>query len=1076
MRAFKLTTMILIAVLFGFTAQVKAETSFTPDPGKEYVIKRISDENVLTYNGTNVNVSFTASSDLFAQTWRLLQIGENDYYYIVSTKIDTDGLDIASQVEHINDRGKVLVENSPGWHAVRFLYDDDNNFAIINVNGERGSADASFDFSNNKDSGITVGNCLFKIEEPAAPASEEIESVLSANLTGAQAVVSEITAQQNAGITVFGEGGRYQEQSIYTTLQDKLTDATTSANLTTYHTVWVSNLRLSGALYNLFASPVITAGDYYLRNANDIANVFYRIGNNKDSYLRGGTAYNYNNKDNEVYTFIQSVENGAVAVQYKDLAEIEAGTIRYWSSNGNATTTPGENDSVVFHYDISTGKYAAQFAGKGFIYGNGSNIETRQSGRNTFLDTDFIFSILPENIADALFPLLTAVNTAITKGIDENSELILSAKEILKYKYNVPEETIRAIHNEVLWTTYPVYKNVATSAEKWIGLVAGSGSKQELPDNLGHFYGGTNSGSVFSIGYYDFSQGLDTVIVEYATQTTTGTIDIYFDDYTVAENKIASMTPVNTGWTTKSELRTTILANLPTEGIRPVYIKLEGAQANMCALKLSVTPPLIITENTTISESVKYPSVTIEQGAQLTVAQGATLITDTLTLKSNTANYVAGGMTTYSETEENNDMATFINNGTATIGIANVVQYLYTTSINRTWYYLSSPLSDATSALFGENNKIGDYNETTETYSSPFAESTVLIPGKGYAVLFGSNDSTYVFTGSLNDGTVSIPLTRTSSESDKSGFNLVGNPYPSYLDWNKVSKTNVETTIWTRTFENEEMIFKTYNSASNESADGNTTAHIAPLQGFWVRVAEEKANGTDLTLEFTNDSRLHKEEGDANLRTLRAETRPLLRLQVSNGTNYDYAVILFDDLAENGFDSYDSEKMSNNNAAVPEIYTLAGDEKAAINTLTGAAADRELPLGFKTGLAGTFSLAIITQQNLENVTLIDKTLGKEIDLVAGAYEFTSDATDNTERFAVAFRAPAIVTALSNVQTGKWMAWAVNGEIVIKQANEILKSRNLEIYNAVGIRVFNRALPAGVYFVKANGETKKVIVK
>ncbi|MDR2823846.1 MAG: T9SS type A sorting domain-containing protein [Prevotellaceae bacterium] len=482
--------------------------------------------------------------------------------------------------------------------------------------------------------------------------------------------------------------------------------------------------------------------------------------------------------------------------------------------------------------------------------------------------------------------------------------------------------------------------------------------------------------------------------------------------------------------------------------------------------ELNIKTALNVSDAYQISSSNKYKNITVQAGRQLTLASGISIEAETLTLKSDATG-----------------TATFINNGTANIATANVEQYL-STADSREWYYLASPVSGASSSVFGENDKLGYYNEATTSYTSPFDNPETLTAGHGYVVKLDASaeNPTYTFSGSLNDGAVNIPVTRTGDDDDKRGFNLVGNPYPSYLDWDLASTSgNVQSTIWTRTFDGG-MVFKTYNADSQVGDDDQTIAHIAPLQAFWVRVND---GATSATLDLTNDMRLHNDGSDAGLRAPRIETRELLRLQVSNGTNTDNAVILFDNRATDDFDSYDSEKMSNDNAAIPEIYTLAGTETVVINTFTGAAADREIALGFRTGVAGIFTISAITLNNLEKITLTDNVAGVEFDLTTGDYQFSSDVEDTDTRFTLAFRAPQTPTNISNAQTSDFQVWSVNGQIVVKSS--MANGQMVDVYNVVGQKlageklnssffVLHSTFPSGVYFVKSGNETRQIIVK
>ena len=90
------------------------------------------------------------------------------------------------------------------------------------------------------------------------------------------------------------------------------------------------------------------------------------------------------------------------------------------------------------------------------------------------------------------------------------------------------------------------------------------------------------------------------------------------------------------------------------------------------------------------------------------------------------------------------------------------------------------------------------------------------------------------------------------------------------------------------------------------------------MQAFWVKV---NADGDIATLTFANAARLHDQNAGAN--NLRAPAQKtteaqIVRLRVSNGTNSDETILVADANATDAFDTYDSEKMSNDNAAPSE--------------------------------------------------------------------------------------------------------------------------------------------------------------
>lgn len=491
-----------------------------------------------------------------------------------------------------------------------------------------------------------------------------------------------------------------------------------------------------------------------------------------------------------------------------------------------------------------------------------------------------------------------------------------------------------------------------------------------------------------------------------------------------------------------------------------------GTNYSTGSAKDSLIFDLNVSEDQTISTSAIYNTVSVAPGKSLTVADGVNVRIGSLTLQSDATG-----------------TATFLNYGTAVVDAANVQQYLSTES-NREWYYLSSPVTGATSSLFGLGDRVGQYVEELHDYTSPFTTSTALQSGTGYVVKLAVsvNNPTYTFSGVLNDGNISVPVTRQSDTNGKRGFNLVGNPYPSYLDWSAVASNNVMSTIWTRSYNGTAMHFVTYNATYDITLPDVATdingKFIAPLQAFWVKVPMEKEGQSGLTLDFTNAMRCHATAGSSILRAPALNIKsamPLLRLNLSNGTNNDQTVLVFSNVASNDYDEYDSPKMSNETASIPELYTMANGEALAINGMSDIPA--KLALGFRSKENNTFSINAPEVKNFAagmQIILQDNLLNSEFDLTNGAsYTFNSDATDNTGRFNIIFRDQQTPTNIIGINDSSSIkAYSLNGEIIVEGvANELL-----EIYNSLGQKVSNGGLPTGVYVVKVVNKSVKVIVR
>jgi hypothetical protein len=351
----------------------------------------------------------------------------------------------------------------------------------------------------------------------------------------------------------------------------------------------------------------------------------------------------------------------------------------------------------------------------------------------------------------------------------------------------------------------------------------------------------------------------------------------------------------------------------------------------------------------------------------------------------------------------------------------------------------------------------------------------------------------------LNTSAQSVDLNRTVSAAKK-GYNLIGNPYPSYVNWEMANKTNLESSIWYRTKNsgNTAYVFDTYNATGSIGTMNNGTAvtrYIAPMQAVWVRVS----SGTSGSLAFSNAMRSHQDQTitGTKLKSAEVNAQQVVRLQVSNGINSDEAIILFNDNASDGYDAYDSPKMSNNNPAIPEIFTMAGSESVVINGLNSESIGKELPLVFKTGATNTFTLKATEISNFADGTkliLKDKLLQSEQELLADGtpYRFTSDIALTNTRFSLVFKSTGAITGLDGSAENQGIQIYKNdaGQLTIHRLDDLCQEGTILICNTLGqmlvmmpttgsSTVVSKTLGKGVYLVTvkiAGGKTmRKTII-
>lgn len=478
------------------------------------------------------------------------------------------------------------------------------------------------------------------------------------------------------------------------------------------------------------------------------------------------------------------------------------------------------------------------------------------------------------------------------------------------------------------------------------------------------------------------------------------------------------------------------------------------------------------------NQAVTATTINVNPGSKLSL--GAAVSATNLNLKSNASK----------------GTATLLDNGnTVTATTPNVEQTL---SSGRQWWYLSSPLSAASSSVFS-GDQIGKHVEdyvndgnpstTAPYYTSPFSTPETMTPGRGYVVKRASTaEQTYTFTGgSLNTGDKPATVTRTGTTAAKRGFNLVGNPYPSFIDWDLVyaNATGMRNAIWMRTFNGSAMTFYTYGDGDGVPVD-LASDRIAPMQAFWVKV---DADNTTPSLTFKNTHRDHFTTGANPLRVKANDLRPRLRLVVSNGQEKDETLIVGKSYASNLLDSYDIEKMSADNTSIPELFSLVQNQEMVINSMQELNDGKLVQLGFRPGLAGNYTLEVTQLENIDvKAVLVDHLTSSQTELQAGTtYSFSSDATATNSRFSVEFRAPGTTTSLKDVNASNTFVYVTDANQIAVQSMAITKADVIRVYNMAGQQLamqnangqstlLKQSFSAGVYLVKVNNHLQKVIVK
>lgn len=300
--------------------------------------------------------------------------------------------------------------------------------------------------------------------------------------------------------------------------------------------------------------------------------------------------------------------------------------------------------------------------------------------------------------------------------------------------------------------------------------------------------------------------------------------------------------------------------------------------------------------------------------------------------------------------------------------------------------------------------------------------------GVGYFTYFIPNSTLIDAEGTFHQGPKLWNLSHTNSGTDvrHDGWNLIGNPYPSAIDWNSQTgwtKSNVANAVYAFS-----SVTGQYTAYINGVGIGEFNGQIASAQAFWV-----KAEGSGASVAINESAKI-----DVNgvfLRSSDANTESLvrIRLNTSNENIWDETVVGFHNGAGEGFDSQlDAWKFFASNEQLPNIATrpLDDDTRAlAISMLPIPEEDTVVDLVIRSGSQTNLTLVNTLVDSYENeicLVLEDRELESRVSFNQGdSYSFTVGEMPLEERFALRFSAPLDVTVFNescpNADDGKLIA-------------------------------------------------------
>ena len=492
------------------------------------------------------------------------------------------------------------------------------------------------------------------------------------------------------------------------------------------------------------------------------------------------------------------------------------------------------------------------------------------------------------------------------------------------------------------------------------------------------------------------------------------------------------------------------------------------------------------------SSSVTIPNVSnspiISTGTIAKVGNLTISTNETLTINSFNA-LTVNGLLTVSGALIMNSGSSLISKGTVS---GNITYHRYLETSN--WYLVTSPVAGqdiddfvATEVLQQNLPSIafGTYNTGDDSwsyYQNGTSNSGNFNSGQGYAINLEESSGNISFIGSVNTIDTSIALSTTGS-----GFNLIGNPYPSYLNSASLLTANTTSllteTIWV--WDQSTSNYKTTVTADN--------FRLAPGQGFFIQ-----SNGSTGNV-FMNESFQNHQSTDTFTKnnTSRAE----LYLTLSDGTHQVTSKVYYIDGTTTGFDNgYDGPIFGGTENSF-SIYTQAvgigqGRNLAIQSLPINNFENMIIPVGIhaSSGTEITITASSINIPDEINIYLEDKN-DNSYTLLNDPISFTTNLTSNmngTGRF--------FIHTTTNTLDSNSVDFNINSINIYTLDHNYLRiiglqneKAQLRIYNMIGKQMMVSSfqgngvndillpkLDAGVYGIQiytASGKlNKKIVIK
>ena len=478
---------------------------------------------------------------------------------------------------------------------------------------------------------------------------------------------------------------------------------------------------------------------------------------------------------------------------------------------------------------------------------------------------------------------------------------------------------------------------------------------------------------------------------------------------------------------------------------------------------------VIFNGNFTTSSNLEACSIQVNGTAIVTIISGTNVTVNKAVSINSTANIIVQNNANLVQVEH------LINTGNATVNrnSSPIVRLDYTL-----W---SSPVTNQNLLAFSPQtvaNRFYVYNPLTGTngsYDVILPNSNNFVPTKGYLVRAPNNWSSTIYSSysGIFTGTFNNSYLKPVIKKGISGYNAIGNPYPSTISANDFILKNtfnrgtenqtIDGTLyfWTHTQQAVSGTYPLNNYATytllggTASAAGGATPNgtIQVGQGFIVNAVVPSYISFSNEMRLVNNGNQFFKAFNPSVISFNSEEKHRIWLNLKNETGqFSQALIGYMNEATNQYDfGIDGLAFGNQGS---NLYSVVDTNKYVVQGKMMPFTDEDvIPLGLSIVEPSIYKIEIDNIDGLfagnQNIYLKDKVLNVIHDLKEGAYSFNANIETIENRFEIVFKNETLSS--NSVEISNLTIHQSENLVYIESLDDEIQQ--IEVYDLLGRRVF-----------------------